>query len=179
MLTWIPWNLSFGYNHCTGQFTPKMKANAEPRLLSSLVWIDSGIEMSQHHLKSFFQVTEWQVSWNSWFASAELWQLANFASSFCLTICVVHIFATRGATRVQLSASIQCSLARSGQVNLLVICRQAMHEICGEPSTQCSSGQPQCSAHGQRLGEHYPRFPCFRILQCWMIAVWDEWWEDW
>ena len=26
--------------HCTGQFTPKMKANAEPRLLSSLVWID-------------------------------------------------------------------------------------------------------------------------------------------
>ena len=24
-------------SHCTGQFTPKMKANAEPRLLSSLV----------------------------------------------------------------------------------------------------------------------------------------------
>ena len=56
-------------------------------------------------------------------------------------------------------------------VNLLVICRQATHEICGEPSTQCSSGQPQCSAHGQRLGEHYPRFPCRSILQCWMIAV--------
>ena len=36
----IPWNLSFNYIHCTGQFTPKMKANAEPRLLSSLVWID-------------------------------------------------------------------------------------------------------------------------------------------
>ena len=26
--TWIPWNLSFRYIHCTGQFTPKMKANA-------------------------------------------------------------------------------------------------------------------------------------------------------
>ena len=34
--------------HCTGQFTPKMKANAEPRLLSSLVWIDSGVVVSQH-----------------------------------------------------------------------------------------------------------------------------------
>ena len=41
------------YIHCTGQFTPKMKANAEPRLLSSLVWIDSGVVMSQHHLESF------------------------------------------------------------------------------------------------------------------------------
>ena len=30
-------NLSFRYIDCTGQFTPKMKANAEPRLLSSLV----------------------------------------------------------------------------------------------------------------------------------------------
>ena len=39
-ITWIPWNLSLRYIHCTGQFTPKMKANAEPRLLSSLVWID-------------------------------------------------------------------------------------------------------------------------------------------
>ena len=29
--------LSFRYIHCAGQFTPKMKANAEPRLLSSLV----------------------------------------------------------------------------------------------------------------------------------------------
>ena len=38
--SWIPWNLSFRYIHCSGQFTSKMKANAEPRLLSSLVWID-------------------------------------------------------------------------------------------------------------------------------------------
>ena len=66
---WIPWNLSFRYIHCTGQFTPKMKANAEPRLLSSLVWIDSGAVVSQHRLESFSikqNVTEWQVSWNSW-----------------------------------------------------------------------------------------------------------------
>ena len=48
----IPWNLSFRYIHCTGQFTPKMKANAEPHLLSSLVWIDSGIVVSQHLLES-------------------------------------------------------------------------------------------------------------------------------
>ena len=27
-------------SHCTGQFTPKMKANAVSHLLSSLVWID-------------------------------------------------------------------------------------------------------------------------------------------
>ena len=50
------------------QFTPKMKANAEPRLLSSLVRIDSGVVVSQHHLESFlmkWNVTEWQVSWNS------------------------------------------------------------------------------------------------------------------
>ena len=65
---WIPWNLSFRYillfgkthflilagsafcqiwlgrsadcTHSIGQFTPKMKANAKPHLLSSLVWID-------------------------------------------------------------------------------------------------------------------------------------------
>ena len=52
--SWIQWNLSFRYIHCTGQFTPKMKANAEPRLLSSLVWIDSGVVVSQHRLESFF-----------------------------------------------------------------------------------------------------------------------------
>ena len=51
-----------------GQFTPKIKANAEPRLLSSLVWIDSGIVVSRHRVESFcmkWNVTEWQVSWNS------------------------------------------------------------------------------------------------------------------
>ena len=41
------------------------------------------------------------------------------------------------------------------------------HEIRGEPSTEYSSGQPQCSTHGQRLREHCPRFPCRGILQCW------------
>ena len=52
--SWIPWKLSFRYilfhekktpNDAVtpqrqSQFTPKMKANAVPRLLSSLVWID-------------------------------------------------------------------------------------------------------------------------------------------
>ena len=32
-----------------------MKANAEPRLLSSLVWIDPGVLVSQHRSESFFQ----------------------------------------------------------------------------------------------------------------------------
>ena len=54
LLSWIQWNLSFRYilfhakktpNDAVtpqrqSQFTPKMKANAVPRLLSSLVWID-------------------------------------------------------------------------------------------------------------------------------------------
>ena len=51
-ISWIPWNLLFRYIDCTGQFTPKMKANAESRLLSSLVWIDSGVLVSQHRLES-------------------------------------------------------------------------------------------------------------------------------
>ena len=37
---------------------PKMKPNTEPRLLSSLVWIDSGIMVSQHRLESFIQEIE-------------------------------------------------------------------------------------------------------------------------
>ena len=52
--SWIPWNSSFRCIDCTGQFTPKMEANTEPRLLSSLVWIDSGVVVSQHRLESFF-----------------------------------------------------------------------------------------------------------------------------
>ena len=53
---------------------------------------------------------------------------------------------------------------------LLVMFRHATQAICGEPSTECSSGQPQCSAHGQRIAyirTHSPRFPCWSILQCW------------
>ena len=65
-IPWNPWKLSFRYilfhekktpnNAVTqhhSQFTPKMKANAVPRLLSSLVWIDSGVVVSQNHLESF------------------------------------------------------------------------------------------------------------------------------
>ena len=56
-------------------------------------------------------------------------------------------------------------------VSLLVMCRQVTHKICGEHSTEYSSGQPQCSAHGQRLREHCLRFPYRSILHCWMIAI--------
>ena len=54
----IPWNLSFRYIHRTGQFTPNMKPNAEPRLLLSLVWIDAGVVVSQHRSESFFHEIE-------------------------------------------------------------------------------------------------------------------------
>ena len=79
-VSWTPWNLSFCNTDCTGQFTPKMKANAEPRLLSSWVWIDSGVVVSQHRLASFFMnynVTKWQVSWNSWKAFF-IWKKSKF-----------------------------------------------------------------------------------------------------
>ena len=33
------------------------------------------------------------------------------------------------------------------------------HEICGEPSTEYSSRQPQCSAHGHRLREQMIQSP--------------------
>ena len=33
IISWFPWNLSFLYIHCTGQFTPKMKANAKPQFV--------------------------------------------------------------------------------------------------------------------------------------------------
>ena len=44
------------------------------------------------------------------------------------------------------------------------------HEICGEPSAEYSSGQPQCSAHEQRLREHCPRFPYRGILRALMLS---------
>ena len=53
-ITWIPWNLSFRYIFCRGQFTPKIKANAERHLFSSLVWIDFGVVVWQYHLEYFF-----------------------------------------------------------------------------------------------------------------------------
>ena len=66
--SWIPWKSSFPYIlfhkrrlqtmlwliQRQSQFTPKMKENAIPRLLSSLVWIDSGTAGSQHRLEYFF-----------------------------------------------------------------------------------------------------------------------------
>ena len=55
--SWIPWNLSFRYIHCTGQFTPKMKANAIPRLLSSLAWIDQYNECNG--MTSFMEFMSW------------------------------------------------------------------------------------------------------------------------
>ena len=33
-------------------------------------------------------------------------------------------------------------------------------------------------AETSKLGEYCPGFQCCSVLQCWMIAVWDEWWDD-
>ena len=58
-------------------------------------------------------------------------------------------------------------------------CWSPCGEICGEPSTEYSSGQPQSSAHGQRIWKHCPRFPCPSTLQRWWSPYDDDWWEDW
>ena len=82
--TWIPCNLSFRYNlfhekkktpsdavtpQRQGQFTPKMKANAIPRLLSSLVWIDQYNECNR-------MITFIEFIWNDSFImsySDQIW----------------------------------------------------------------------------------------------------------
>ena len=48
-------------SHCTGQFTPKMKANAEPRLLSSLVWIDQYNECNGMTSFIEFMLVVWTI----------------------------------------------------------------------------------------------------------------------
>ena len=45
----IWWGRLTDCTYSTGQFRAKMKANAKPRLLSSLVWIDSGIIFDKIH----------------------------------------------------------------------------------------------------------------------------------
>ena len=106
MVTWSPWNLSFRQvlfhektnflilagsafdqiwlgrltdcTHWTGQFTPKMKANAKPRLLSSLVWIDSGVVAWKHSLESFFH----EMKWNDKFHGIHVWLKAQFSQQW-------------------------------------------------------------------------------------------------
>ena len=67
--TWIPWNLSFCYTDCNGQFTPKMKANAEPQFafIFGVNWLwYCGVTASFGVFFHKENVTEWQFSWNSW-----------------------------------------------------------------------------------------------------------------
>ena len=71
--TWIPWNLSFPYIHCTAKFTAKMKANAEPHLVF-IYWCEFTLPVWCHSIvwTLFFmkwKVTQWQFSWNSWIHS--------------------------------------------------------------------------------------------------------------
>ena len=51
-LHFISWKKTSVTPQCQCQFTSKMKANAVPRLLSSLMWIDSGVVVSEHRLES-------------------------------------------------------------------------------------------------------------------------------
>ena len=74
--SWIPWNLSFRYilfheknnsklyavtSQHQSQFTLKMKANAVPRLLSSLVWIDQYNECNG--MTSFMEFMTLSKTW--------------------------------------------------------------------------------------------------------------------
>ena len=86
--SWIPWNLSFRYVHCTGQFTPKMKANTEPHLLSSLVWIDSGLVVSQHSSESFFH----EIKCYGMTSFMELMLIFVFSKKLLHVLHLLHVF---------------------------------------------------------------------------------------
>ena len=84
MASWISWNLSFCYIHCTGQFTPKMKANAESRLLSSLVWID---QHKEYNRALWRHSIVWRLSWDNHPISDEIkdpYWLRLLFLQFCL-----------------------------------------------------------------------------------------------
>ena len=91
VFTWIPWNSSLRYiifhekktpndavaTQRQSQFTPKMKANAIPRLLSSLVWIGQYNEwnrmtsfmefMKNAYSTPWLYVPEYMImTWNPW-----------------------------------------------------------------------------------------------------------------
>ena len=76
ILPWIQWNLPFRYIHCIGQFTPKMKANAVPRLLSSLVWIDQYNECNG--MASFMEFKP------CWIIHRRIMAKPNLVYNFCL-----------------------------------------------------------------------------------------------
>ena len=85
--SWIPWNLSFRYilfhekrltlQH-QSQFTPKMKATAIPRLLSSLVWIDQCNECNR--MTSSMEFMSRFVVFICWCLFLKLW--TRFSSNF-------------------------------------------------------------------------------------------------
>ena len=45
-----------------------------------------------------------------------------------------------------------------------VTCRQVTHKMCGNPSTEYSSGELEGRAHGQELREYCLRFACCSIF---------------
>ena len=74
------------------QFTPKMKANADSRLLSSLVWIDQYNEYtspvaSQHCLASFWRQTNIKIS-----PDLATWLQTNIEISQSLGVLAYGIF---------------------------------------------------------------------------------------
>ena len=63
-------------------------------------------------------------------------------------------------TNANLSSIVNCFVINT-------LWSRVAHEIRAEPSTEYNSRHLQCSAYGQRLREHCPRFSCCGILQCW------------
>ena len=91
------------HTHCAGQFTPKMKANAIPRLLSSLVWIDSGVVGTaliifgtMHFLlisenEIFKTWRNYKFAWNSWYSKdTVLREQQNYSESLQYSITTFH-----------------------------------------------------------------------------------------
>ena len=118
-ISWIPWNLSFRYilfhekkatndavtPQCRSQFTPKMKANAVPRLLSSLVWIDQYNECNgmTSFMEFMFDFTECKETRNAWCS------FACFFSSLVETVYSVRYNHYQGF-RVRWAAFMTCKI---------------------------------------------------------------------
>ena len=50
IMSWMPWNLSFRYIHCFGQFTPKMKANGMTSFMECMLFYLSGNNLFKLHV---------------------------------------------------------------------------------------------------------------------------------
>ena len=84
------------------QFTPKMKANAVPRLLSSLVWIDQYYECNR--MTSFMEFVVMEMS-NTQRYHAMFWLGHHFVLSYIFIHCCVRVM-------ISWNMCINCGLLR-------------------------------------------------------------------